>query len=269
MIADTLMQASVARIADKGPQPQVAVILGSGLGHFTRTLENRVEIPYAEIPLFPPKQVEGHQGKLVLGRCDEIELAVFCGRFHVYQGLDAFTATAPVRLAAALGCRSILLTSAVGGIGTAFVPGDFLLVTDHLNFSSHNPLSGMAPPAFVDLSDCYRMDFLSALEQCAAGFRSSIRPGVLAYMPGPSYETPAEITALGRLGADAVGMSSVLEAIMARALDLQVASLALVTNFAAGGGEALSHQEVLSCAEVSAAPFAQLVQRILGFLSLP
>lgn len=241
--------------------PEVAFILGSGLGSVVEQVQDAVSIPYAEVSLFPQTSVAGHRGELVAGRLFGRNSLLFCGRFHVYQGLSAFETTAPVRLAAAMGCKNLLLSCAVGGIAEGLAAGDFLLIRDHLNFSGLNPLQGVSPPRFVDLHDCYRHDFEAVLQQEAACLERGLLTGVLAYMPGPSYETPAEIAALRLLGADAVSMSTVPEAIMARALGLQVAALALVTNMAGGSAEQkLSHQEVLECAVNAKAPFTRLLE---------
>lgn len=231
----------------KNFQPEVALILGSGLGSVIDRVEILCRIPYAEIAVLPQDKVAGHGAELVCGRLANRSLVIFSGRFHVYQGLSAYEATVPVRLAAALGCRSILLTCAVGGIDPALRPGDFLLVKDHLNFTGINPLQGLHPPPFVDLHNCYQYQFPANLAAIAQDSHRNIQTGVLAYMPGPNYETSAEIKALRQLGAAAVGMSAVLETIMARACQMTVSCLSLVTNFAGGQPQQqLSHQEVLA-----------------------
>ncbi len=251
-----------------GIRLEIALVLGSGLGALADQVDVAQRIPYSEIPAFPSKQVPGHQGELLIGSLAGHSVLLFCGRFHVYQGITAYAATAPIRLAALAGCHSILLTSAVGGIASGLRAGDFLLVRDHLNFSGLSPLQGLDPPAFVDLHDCYRNEFQADLEECANRLGSQLHSGVLAYMPGPQYETPAEIVALGTLGASAVGMSAVLEAVMARSCGLQVASLALVTNIAGGSDEEpLSHQDVLAVSQRAEASFRHLVLTILKVLS--
>ncbi|WP_020675761.1 purine-nucleoside phosphorylase [Geopsychrobacter electrodiphilus] len=248
-----------------GFSPVIAIILGSGMGPLQQKMQHARVIPYAELPLLPRQTVSGHQAELLLGELFGRKVALFCGRFHVYQGLTAFESTLTVQLAAALGCHAVVLTCAVGGIGDEVFPGDFLLIRDHLNFSGLNPLQGGQPPAFVDLHDCYRYDFAQCLTAEAVKLKRSLSTGILAYMPGPSYETPAEINALRILGASAVGMSTVPEAIMARALRLEVAALALVTNRAGGSpSEKLFHQEVLACSADAAEPFASLVNSLLS-----
>jgi len=245
--------------------PEIAIILGSGLGLLREHLQEITRIPYLDLPCFPRQKVAGHQAELLIGELFGRRVLLFCGRFHVYQGLSSFESTVPVQLAAALGCREMLLTCAVGGISAEMKPGDFLLVRDHLNLSGLNPLQGFDPPLFIDLHDCYRHEFFASLKDEARRLQCILHSGVLAYMTGPSYETPAEIDALRALGASAVGMSTVPEAIMARALDLQVAALALITNLAGGSDhEQLSHQEVLACSANAADSFHCLVKTLLS-----
>ncbi len=248
--------------------PEIAVILGSGFGQLGEFLQNPTRISYADIPLLPQMRVEGHQSELLLGELFGFRVMLFCGRFHVYQGLTSLETTVPVQLAAGAGCRAILLSCAVGSVGRGIEPGDFFLVTDHLNFSGLSPLQGSSPPAFIDLHDCYRHDFFTSLKTVAAEFERNLHSGILAYMVGPSYETPAEIAALRSLGASAVSMSTIPEAIMARALGLEVAALALVTNMAGGSAqEVLSHQDVLACSAAASVPFSRLVSCLLNALS--
>ncbi len=245
--------------------PDLAIILGSGLGHLREHIQALINISYVDLPLFPQSIVSGHQSELLVGELFGRKALLFCGRFHVYQGISSFDSTVPIRLAAALGCQSILLTCAVGGISEGIKPGDYMLVRDHLNFSGLNPLQGIEPPAFIDLQGCYTYDFFERLKTEAACVGRTLHSGVLAYMTGPSYETPAEIFALRTLGTSAVSMSTVPEAIMARALGLQVAALALVTNFAGGNlNEKLSHQEVLACSAAAAESLSHLVKTLLA-----
>lgn len=249
-------------------RPKTAIILGSGLGPLAAQLDLALRIPYAQIDGFSANLVEGHQGELLAGELFGHQVLVFSGRFHLYQGLTAYQATAPVRLAAAGGCRNLLLTCAAGGISQPLKIGDFLLVTDHLNFSGISPLLGLHPPRFVDMQDIYRHHFYPQLCTLAASEPVNIHSGVLAYMPGPQYETVAEIAALRSLGADAVGMSTVQEAIMARACHLELATLALITNLAAGCDHAvLAHEDVLDVSARAAPMFARLSAAILAALA--
>lgn len=245
--------------------PEVAVLLGSGLGQISEQLDCAVRIPYEELSGFPARQVDGHRGELLAGNLYGRRVLLFNGRFHVYQGLTPFEAVAPIRLAAACGCERVLLTCAVGGIDAQLRPGDFVLVSDHLNFSGLSPLQGLTPPRFVDLHACYSIEAYPLLEEVVSRHSCSLYRGVLAYMPGPQYETPAEISALRNLGASVVGMSAVLEAIMARGYGLDVTALALVTNLAAGcTAGPLSHSEVLDTASTSARVFRQLIEALLS-----
>jgi purine-nucleoside phosphorylase len=267
IVLSPAMHQTLALIHQRCPsfEPEVSIILGSGLGSIRDQIRECCCIPYVDLPVFPNHNVPGHQADLVLGELYGRRVALFCGRFHVYQGLSCFDTTVTVRLAAALGCRSILLSCAVGGIAEEMKAGDFLLVRDHLNFSGINPLQGAEPPVFIDLHDCYRSDFFEKIAAEADRLNRVLHSGVLAYMPGPSYETPAEIRALRALGASAVSMSTIPESIMARALGMQVAALALVTNLAGGSShEMLSHQEVLNCSASAAEPFRCLVKSLLA-----
>jgi len=248
-------------------RPACAIILGSGLGHLSSQLELSCRIPYPQIKGLPEATVPGHRGELLLGTLSGRRVLLFNGRFHVYQGLTPYQATAPVRLAANCGCRNLLLTCAVGGMADGLKVGDFVLVTDHINFSGLSPLQGLTPPRFVDLQNCYRHEFFAKLMSVAERYNHSLHQGVLAYMVGPQYETPAEITALKIMGAAAVGMSAVQEAIMARSCRMDVATLALVTNLAAGcAPETLNHQDVLRVSEEVSELFPFLVEELLANL---
>jgi len=241
-----------------------AVILGSGLGDGLSGAGGLEEIPFAELPGVPAPPIPGHPGKLLkLSFRGRMGLA-FQGRFHCYQGLSARQAAYPVLLAHALGAPRLLITSAVGGIRPGLDPGTFVFVRDHLNLLGDNPLKGESPPPFVDLSNLYRKDLFPHLAEIAARAGIPLAEGVLAALPGPSYETPAEIEMLRRLGADLVSMSMVPEAIMAAACDMDVIGLALVTNLAAGlSGSALDHQEVLDQGASSSPGFETLFEALL------
>jgi purine-nucleoside phosphorylase len=224
------------------------VILGSGWGGVSESGELIAEFSYADHEDLFPLTIEGHPGQLRIIKLNRWYLAVFAGRFHCYQGLSAFEASLPVRLASALGCRRLLLTCATGGINETYEPGDFMYVSDHLNLLGDNPLKGLSESPFVDLTHLYNQEFSATLSRYSAGQHINLHTGVLAAMSGPSYETPAEIRMLAMLGADVVSMSMVHEAIMACYLDLEVVGLALVANPAAGlSDEAISHEDVLAC----------------------
>lgn len=227
---------------------EFAVILGSGLG-IPAALPCGI-FPYSHYPVFPAiPAIAGQRGRLVAAELQGRRLLLFEGRFHPYQGLTPWEVATPVRIARALGVGKILLTSAVGGIHPECAPGELVFLRDHLNLSGINPLTGLLPPPFVDLHALYRNDLFAPLQQRLVDQGMSLQRGVLAFMPGPSYETPAEIRVLERLGADVVGMSLVPEAIMAAALGMEVVGLSLVTNRAAGLSDIpLHHAEVLTTA---------------------
>lgn len=242
-----------AVIADAGAGPfDLAVILGSGWSHLAEVGRLRAEFPYVDWPCFPGRCVSGHDGRLAAIELHGHRLLCFAGRFHCYQGLNAFEASLPVRIASALGCSRILLTCAVGGINLDFQPGDFVWISDHINLLGDNPLRWLPEEAFVDLSRLYDLSMFEGLRGYAVKSGIPLHSGVLAAMPGPSYETPAEVRMLSSMGVDVVSMSMAHEAIMARYLGLEVAGLSLVANRAAGQSEQpLCHDDVLGQAHMS------------------
>ncbi|MFZ1073516.1 MAG: purine-nucleoside phosphorylase [Verrucomicrobiia bacterium] len=233
-------------------RPTLAIVLGSGFHHVLARLRVEEKVPYAKIPGFPVPTVSGHAGELYFGRLGKTPVLVLSGRAHFYEGHPMERVTFAVRALAAFGIRDLLLTNAAGGISKKFRPGDFMLLADHINFMGANPLRGeTAPglPRFVDMTQVYDARLNALLLKAARAGRIKLRPGVYIAMGGPSYETPAEIRAFARLGADAVGMSTVPEAMAARQCGLNVAAVSCVTNPAAGRGkEKLSHAEVLETA---------------------
>ncbi|SDL42374.1 purine-nucleoside phosphorylase [Geoalkalibacter ferrihydriticus] len=242
----------------------LAVVLGSGLSELTASLEGAQSLAYDQIPAMAATTVAGHQGSLWAGRRGGWRLLVFAGRYHLYEGYRACEVVRPVELAAALGCRRILLTNAAGGVREDLRPGDFMFIRDHINLTGDNPLRGRTPPPFVDLSRLYRNDLFPLLAEGARALNIRLRQGVLAGLLGPSYETPAEIRMVASLGGDAVSMSTVPEAIMARYLGVDVAGLSLITNYAAGRGDAsLSHDEVLVEGRRSAARLTELLDVLI------
>lgn len=255
------VQDCAARIQERCPLvPELAIVLGSGFAEAASRVETAAEWSVAELPGFVPTGVPGHPGRLLLGRLGGAAVAVFAGRAHYYEGHDLDAVTRPVRVVAALGARSLLLTNAAGGIRSGLNPGDLAVVTDHLNLMGANPLRGSpAPGAFVDLSEVYDIHLRRMLHEAAEAVGMVLQEGVYAAVSGPSYETPAEVRALGRLGADLVGMSTVPEAIVARHCGLRVAALSCVTNLAAGLGGRISHAEVLEHGRRLGAPAARLL----------
>lgn len=234
-------------------RPKLALVLGSGFHHVLSQFETDARIPYARLPGFPPVGVSGHAGELLLGRLGGTPVMAFSGRAHYYEGHTMAAVTFPVRVAAACGVRDLILTNAAGGLNRAFRPGDFMILADHINLLGANPLRGpviAGLPRFVDLTRTYdqRLSRLLALTGRKCGVRC--RSGVYLAVSGPSYETPAEIRAFARLGADAIGMSTVPEAIVARQCGLNIAALSCITNLAAGRSkQPISHGEVLETAE--------------------
>jgi inosine/guanosine/xanthosine phosphorylase family protein len=234
-------------------RPTLAVVLGSGFHHVLAALRVDRKIPYAEIPGFPRPTVSGHAGEILFGHLGGTPALVLSGRAHFYEGQPMERVTFAVRALAAFGIRDLLLTNAAGGLNRAFRPGDFMVLTDHINWMGVNPLRGPDIPGlnrFVDLTDTYDTGLRSLLVAAGKAANLKLRQGVYLAVSGPSYETPAEIRAFARLGADAVGMSTVPEAIVARQCGLRVAAVSCITNLAAGiAPEKLSHREVLDTAE--------------------
>jgi len=247
----------------------MAMVLGSGFNHVLGELEIDRKISYAQVPGFPPVGVSGHAGELLIGRLGGTPVMVLSGRAHFYEGHTMALVTFAVRVLAEYGIRDLLLTNAAGGVNRLFRPGDFMLVTDHINLMGKNPLRGAAWPGlprFVDLTRTYDPGLQRLLRRAARQCRRKLRSGVYLALAGPTYETPAEIRAFARLGADAVGMSTVPEAIVARQCDIRVAALSCITNLAAGRSRGvLSHAEVLEVAERVKASAAQLLKEFAKF----
>lgn len=263
------LKAALAQGGASGPF-DVAIVLGSGLGSLARQVEGAVSLPYSDFPCFPPSTIAGHEGRLVAGTLCGLRVLLFVGRHHLYQGYSARQVTVTVRIARDLGARRLLLTSAVGGIAEDFRVGDFMFVADHLNFLGDNPLRGESCDPFIDLSRLYALRLFAPLRDALEVEGIPLRKGVLAAMAGPSYETPAEIRALKLLGADAVSMSTVPEAIMGRYCEMEVVAISMVSNPAAGlASDSLSHEEVLQAGQQGADRFAVLVKALLALWAAP
>lgn len=248
-----------------GRNPQLAIILGSGLATILDHLKEPIRLPYTDLPDFAASGVIGHAGCLYSGDLFGKPVLLFQGRYHCYEGYNAWQVTAPVRLAAALGCQKMLLTNAAGGIAADMQPGDFMLVTDHLNMIGESPLRGRPEREFVDLCDLYRHDFYPQLSQQLRSKKINLHAGVLAWMLGPNYETPAEIRLLQSFGASAVSMSTIPEAIIARRFGLEVAAISYISNLAAGkSAVSLDHQDVLSSGERAAISLEALFAILLN-----
>lgn len=250
-----------------GWSPRVALILGSGLGRLATRIAASLDVAFADVPGFPGAGVHGHSGRVIAGTLEDVPVLAFAGRWHLYEGYDPPVAALPVHVAQALGARSLFVSNAAGGIRRTLRAGDLMLIRDHINLTWRNPLAGPVAAhetRFPDMSAPYDPDLIGALRAAAASAGIALGEGVYAAVLGPSYETPAEIRMLERLGADAVGMSTVPEVIAARALGLRVAGVSVITNPAAGlGGEPLDHAEVLAAGERAAGDLEEVVR---GFL---
>ena len=233
-------------------RPTLAIVLGSGFHHVLAALKVEQKIAYAKIPGFPKPTVHGHAGELYFGHLGKTPVIILSGRAHYYEGHEMERVTFAVRALAAYGIRDVLLTNAAGGLNQKFRPGDFMVLTDHINFMGANPLRGPQPPGlarFVDLTETYDTQLRALLLKAGKAAGVKLQSGVYLAVSGPSYETPAEIRAFARLGADAVGMSTVPEAVVARQCGVNVAAVSCITNLAAGiSPEKLSHTEVLETA---------------------
>jgi purine-nucleoside phosphorylase len=249
------MKRALQTIRERAPgaKPRFAVLLGSGWGGFTQRLQAPVRVPYAELEGFPGAGVAGHAGELWLGRIGAVELAVLSGRKHVYETGRADGMKAALTTIHALGCDTLVQTNAAGSLHHAMPPGSLMLVEDHLNIAQRSPLEGETGDArFVGMADAYDLPLRTAAKAAATAAGITLHEGVYAWVLGPQFETPAEIHMLRTLGADAVGMSTVPETIIARWLGLRVLALSLITNLAAGMSEqALSHAHTLAQAEAA------------------
>ncbi len=237
-----------------------AIVLGSGLGSFCDRLSISARIPYCDAGL-PESSVQGHAGEIILASLGGTRLAVFSGRVHLYEGRDPADTVASVRLAASSGIKRIILTNAAGSLHPDFPPGHWMMLTDHLNLTGRSPLTGS--PHFIDMSAVYCPSWRATFATTAAAIGMPLHQGVYAGLCGPQYETPAEIRMLRTLGADAVGMSTVLEAIAARAAGLQIAAFSCLTNWAAGLAGPLSHSEVIDTGKRAAHNFSNLLEAVL------
>ena len=252
-------------------RPTIALVLGSGLGDYADTLENAVKIPYSEIPNFPQPTVEGHTGAFVFGEKQGKPVVVAQGRVHYYEGLPMQEITLPIRVLSAIGIKTLVLTNAAGGVNLTYQPGTLMLMSDHINFSGANPLIGpnleKFGPRFPDVSDLYTAAIREKIKTKAAENNIPLAEGVYLMCSGPNYETPAEIRAFRTLGADAVGMSTVPEALVAGPCGMDVVGVSCITNMAAGVLPVkLHHAEVVETAARVHDQFHCLVDVILQVL---
>jgi purine-nucleoside phosphorylase len=249
-------------------RPEIGLILGSGLGAFADSLTDATRVPYADIPTFPRSTAIGHAGQMVLGNAGNIPVAAMQGRAHLYEGYSAQEVTFPIRVFGRMGIRAVILTNAAGGINLGYSQGALVLIRDHINLQGSNPLVGPNDDRFgvrfPDMSQAYARDYRQVAREEAGKLRIPLHEGVYAGLQGPSYETPAEIEYLRRIGADLVGMSTVAEVIAARHLDIKVLAISCVTNMAAGIlDQSLSHAEVMETGERVKTIFEALLRAVL------
>lgn len=250
-----------------GPRPRVHVVLGSGLSHLTGALDDPVDVPFTDLPGFPETTVAGHAGRFVGGRLGGVPVLLQAGRFHYYEGVGGGTVVAPVRLGHGLGARVLIVTNAAGGIRRDLAPGDLMLIDDHVNLMFRAPLIGpvrAGETRFPDMSAPYDRHLMALAEDAAIQSGVRLVRGTYAGVLGPSYETPAEVRALARMGVDAVGMSTVPEVICARALGTRVLGISMISNPAAGlGSEPLSHDEVVEVGRRAGESLGRVLLRVL------
>lgn len=251
--------------------PAIGLILGSGLGVLADQLEQPVVLPYQDIPHFPLTTVEGHEGAIVSGRLNGTAVLMLKGRFHLYEGYPEEIVTYPIRVLKALGISKLIITNAAGGINAAYQPGDFMLIRDHINFMFRNPLMGKnndrLGPRFPDMSEPYSRAMLDIAQTTAEQLNIDVHEGVYVGMTGPTYETPAEVIMLRRLGGDAAGMSTVPEVIAARHAGIEVLGISCITNMAAGMLEQpLSHEEVVETADRERDKFIRYMKNLVSVL---
>lgn len=266
------IQEAKSFLAEKiGFEPEVGLILGSGLGVLADEIANPVKIKYEEIPHFPVSTVEGHAGQFVAGDLEGRKVIAMQGRFHYYEGYTMQEVTFPVRVMVALGIQNMMVTNAAGGANESYIPGDLMIITDHINFTGTNPLIGKnfdeLGPRFPDCSEIYDKAINTQIDEIAKGLGIRLQKGVYQMNPGPTYETPAEVKMARILGADAVGMSTVPEAVVARHAGIKVTGISCITNMAAGIlDQPLHHGEVVETANMVKKTFITLVRNIVPIL---
>jgi purine-nucleoside phosphorylase len=267
-VTEVTASADAVRERLDGFEPEVAIVLGSGLGGFTARAKDALTIPYRDIPGFPQPTVQGHAGELLAGRIGGRRVLLQSGRFHMYEGHDAQLSALPVRVFAELGIRLLIVTNAAGGIRRSFTPGTLMLISDHLNLTGRNPLMGHAlagEERFPDMSEAYDAGLRGLAQDVARLGGIPVEEGVYAGLLGPNYETPAEVRMLEKLGADAVGMSTVIEVIAARARGMRCFGVSTITNLAAGvSPHALSHSEVMETARMVERQLGELVEGVVA-----
>jgi purine-nucleoside phosphorylase len=265
---NSAVQAVRAQIRDA---PQIAIVLGSGLGDFAASLQDPVSMAYETLPHWPASRVIGHQGRLVVGKAAGKTIAALAGRCHLYEGHDAGTVTFAIRVMGLLGVRTVVLTNAAGGVNTGFLQGALMVIDDHINLMGMNPLVGPNDerfgPRFPDMTEVYSARLRAVADRAGKAINLLLPHGIYVALLGPSYETPAEIRYLRTIGADAVGMSTVPEAIAARHMGMEVLGISCITNMAAGIlPHPLNHEDVMATARRVRGEFVALLEGILGQL---
>ena len=253
-------------------EPRIAIVLGSGLGGFADDFDEAVAIPYEDIPGFVRSTAQGHAGRLVIGKVDSIPVLAMQGRVHYYEGYSLEEVTFPIRVFNLLGIKTLVLTNAAGGINVQLTQGALMVISDHLNLMGVNPLRGPNDerfgPRFPDMTSVYSPELQALVIEEARAINVEVRRGIYGALSGPSYETPAEIHLLRNLGADAVGMSTVPEAIVARHMGIEVLGVSCITNMAAGiSDEPINHEEVMATGDRVRATFTELLQRVIGAIN--
>ena len=250
-------------------KPYVGLILGSGLGGLADRIENPIKIKYEDIPNFPVSTVEGHAGQLVIGKLGNQNVIAMQGRFHYYEGYDLEDVCFPVRVMISLGIKNLIVTNAAGGSNKNFKPGDLMIIKDHINFTGQNPLRGKnlddLGPRFLDMSYAYNKELIKIAEESGEQLNIDLKEGVYMWLTGPTYETPAEVRLANILGADAVGMSTVPEVIVANHEGVKVLGISCITNMAAGIlDQPLNHEEVVATSLLVKDKFESLILDILS-----
>lgn len=267
-LLDRINEAKDYIVYKSGFAPEIALILGSGLGDMAEEAEDKIVIDYKDIPNFPVSTVQGHKGRLVFGTIRGRKVVFMQGRFHYYEGYGMEEVVFPVWVFKALGVKKLVVTNAAGGVNTDFRPGDLMLIKDHINYTNNNPLIGpnieKFGPRFPDMSEAYSRELQEIVKACASKNGITMREGTYIFLTGPSYETPAEIKAFRIIGADAVGMSTVPEVVAANHCGIKPVGISCITNMAAGIlDQPLNHREVMETADRVKESFTKLITSVI------
>ncbi|MGI5949658.1 purine-nucleoside phosphorylase [Peptoniphilus sp.] len=251
--------------------PEIGIVLGSGLGNFADNIEDRIEISYKDIPNFPVSTVSGHDGKLIFGKINGKDIVAMKGRIHFYEGYDMKDVVFPIKVLAEIGIKYLIITNAAGGVNMDFSAGDLMLITDHINITGRSPLIGpnddSEGPRFLDMTNCYDNELIAMADDVSSKMGLKLQKGVYMYFTGPNYETAAEIRMARVLGADAVGMSTVPEVIVARHRGIKVLGISTITNMGTGVlDKPLDHSEVVQVGQEVSHKFSKLLTDIVGVM---